>query len=183
MERHNRFRPSLLGGAVLLALATFSLVAAAKLGSVSGTSAGFHATGPAGLSIDGNTSDVAVADDGTTVTITVQLGNLKTGSDLRDKHTKEDLEADKFPTAVLKVPRSGLQMGGGSGDTKGTLTIHGTTKDVSFHYDAKKNGDTLSVSGSATISVSGFGVKPRSYLGISIKDNVDVKASFSAKDS
>src|SRR5215468_8801542 len=169
MDRDNRFRPSLLGGAALLAAVTFSLVAAAKLSKAGAAEGGFHATGPAGLTIDGKTSEVDVVDDGTTVSITIKLTSLDTGVEMRNKHTKEDLEADKFPTATLKVARSALQMGGGSGDTKGSMTIHGQTKDVPFHYDASKSGSALSIKGTAKVNVNDFGVKPRSYLGVSIK--------------
>jgi hypothetical protein len=183
MDRDNRFRPSLLGGAALLAVVTFSLVAAAKLGKPGAVEGGFHASGPAGLSIDGKTSDVDVADDGTTVTIAVKLANIDTGMAIRNKHTKEDLEADKFPTATLKVARSALQTGGGSADAKGSMTIHGQTRDVTFHYDATKSGNTLSVKGTAKINVGDFGVKPRSYLGISIRPDVGVYASFQAADN
>lgn len=177
MERKTRFH-SLVGGAAALALLTFSLVAAAKLSKTGDGAAGFKATGPGGLNIDGKTSDIAVADDGTTVTITVKLDNIDTGMSLRNKHTKEDLEADKFPTATLKIARSGLKFGG-SGDAKGQMTIHGTTKDVSIHYE--HSGDH--VKGTTRINVGDFGVKPRSYLGISIKNEVEVYANFSAKDS
>lgn len=183
MKRMNRFQSSLLGGAAMLALVSFSLVAAAKLTKTGGGTAGFKATGPGGLNIDGKTSDVSVADDGTTVTITVKLDNIDTGMSLRNKHTKEDLEADKYPTAVISVPRAALKMGGGDGDAKGKLKIHGQEKDVSFHYKAAKSGDVLDVAGSTRINVSDYGVKPRSYLGISIKNDVEVYANFQAKDN
>lgn len=178
MERNNRFRYSFVGGAAVLAMVTFSLVAAAKLNKTGSGQAGFKATGPGGLNIDGKTSEVDVADDGTNVTVTVKLTSIDTGMSLRDKHTKEDLEADKFPTASIKVARSALKFGG-EGDAKGQMTIHGTTKDVSFHY--VHSGDN--VKGSTRVNVSDFGVKPRSYLGISIKNEVEVYANFPAKDN
>lgn len=178
MERNNRLQSKLIGGAALLALVSFSLVAAAKYTKTGGGTAGFKAVGPGGLNIDGKTSEVDVADDGTTVTVTVKLTGLDTGMSLRDKHTKEDLEADKFQTATLKVARSAVKLGG-SGDAKGQMTIHGQTKDVTFHYET--SGDT--VKGTTRINVGDFGVKPRSYLGISIKNDVDVFASFPVKDS
>jgi polyisoprenoid-binding protein YceI len=172
-----------LGGAALLAMVTFSLVAAAKLSKTGSASAGFHASGPAGLSIDGKTSDVEIADDGTTITITAKLSTIDTGVEIRNKHTKEDLETDKYPTATIKVARSAVKLGGGEGDAKGTLTIHGQTKDVSFHYKADKSGDVLDVKSSTKINVGDFGVKPRSYLGVSIKPDVDIFANFQAKDN
>jgi len=183
MDTNNRLRASLLGGAALLAIVSFSLLAAAKLSKTGGAEAGFHSKGPAGLSIDGKTSDVEIADDGTSVTITVKLGNIDTGMGIRNDHTKEDLEVSKYPTATIKVARADLKLGGGDGDAKGSLTIHGTTKPVTFHYSAAKNGDAIDVKGSTTINVTDYGVKPRSYAGISIKNDVGVYANFSAKDN
>jgi polyisoprenoid-binding protein YceI len=182
MDRTNRFHTSLLGGAALLAMVSFTLVAAAKLNKSGDAEAGFKSKGPAGLNIDGKTSDVDVADDGTSITITVKLGSIDTGMGLRDGHTKEDLEVAKYPTASIKVARSELKMGGGEGDAKGQLTIHGTTKDAVFHYTANKSGDTLDVDGKTTINVDDYGVKPRSYAGVSIKKDVVVYAKFKAKE-
>lgn len=183
MQRDNRFQSSLLGTAAALALVTFSLVAAAKLSKTGAAEGGFHSKGPAGLSIDGKTSEVEVADDGTAVTVTIKLGNIDTGMGIRNDHTKEDLEVSKYPTASIKVARSALKLTGGEGDTKGSLTVHGQTKDVTFHYVANKSGDTLDVKGSTTINVGDYGVKPRSYVGVSIKPDVVIYANFQAKDN
>jgi polyisoprenoid-binding protein YceI len=185
MDRDNRFQTSLVGAAALLAIASIALVADAKVSKVGGGSAGFHAKGPAGLAIDGKTSDVDVADDGTNILVTVKFANIDTGMEIRNKHTKEDLEHERFPTASLKVARSALKMGGGDGDAKGSLTIHGVTKDVTFHYSASpsNNSGTLDVRGATTINVGDFGVKPRSYMSVSIKNDVEIFAYFQAKDS
>ena len=184
MERKTRLQSTLIGGAAMLALVSFSLVAAAKLSKTGSSSAGFKASGPAGMSIDGNTSDVAVADDGTTVTITVTLTSIKTGLELRDKHTKEHLETDKFPTAELKVPRASLKLpGGGEGDAKGTMKIHGQTKDVTFHYVANKSGDTYDVKGNTRVNINDYGIKTPTYMGVGVKPDVQVFANFQAKDN
>jgi len=183
MQSNNRFRRSLLGGTALLAVATFSLIAAAKLSKTGNAEGGFHSKGPAGLSIDGKTSEVDVADDGTSVTVTIRLGNIDTGMGIRNDHTKEDLEVSKYPTASFKVARSALKLTGGEGDAKGQLTIHGQTKDASIHYTASKSGDVLDIKGSSTINVGDYGVKPRSYAGVSIKPDVVVYANFQAKDN
>jgi polyisoprenoid-binding protein YceI len=184
MNRETRFQYSLMGGAALLAAVTFSLVAAAKLSRTGDSSAGFHAAGPAGMSIDGQTSEMTVGDDGTAVTITVPLGNLTTGLSLRDKHTKDYLEVDKYPIATLVVARAALKLpGGGEGDAPGKLMVHGTTKDVTFHYVANKSGDTLDIKGTTTINMNDYGVKTPSYLGVSVKPDVGVFANFQAKDN
>jgi len=183
MERNNRSRYSFVGGAAALALLTFSLVAAAKLSKTGSSEAGFKASGPAGLSIDGKTSDLTVADDGTTVTITVPLGNIKTGIELRDKHTKDHLEVATYPNAELKVARSALNFGGGSGDAKGKMKLHGQTRDVTFHYVATKSGDTFDVKGTTRVNINEYGIKTPSYMGVGVKPDVNIFANFKAKDN
>ena len=173
-------------GALFAAL-TFSLVAAAKLSKTGSASASFLAHGPAGMDITGKTSDVNVGDDGSNITVVVKLTGIDTGMGLRDKHTKEALEVDTYPTAELKVARSALRFPAAgaesSGDAKGSLKIHGQTKDVTFHYTAKLDGDTLGVKGSANINMTDFGIKPPSYLGVSVKPDLGINVSFSAKDN
>lgn len=177
----DRFLSRLLGGGALLALASFALVAAAALGKSGTSDAGFHALGPAGFKIDGTTSELGLADDGTTVTITVPLAKVKTRLELCDKHYKELLEVDKYPTATLKVPRASLKLG--EGDVKGSLTLHGQTKDVNVHYEAKKSGDTYDVKGRSRLNINNFGMKTPTYLGVAVKPDVDIYANFQAKDS
>lgn len=176
----------LLSSSLLLAALTLSVVADAKLHITADATAGFRASGPAGLTIDGKTSEVAVADDGTHVVVTVKLGAIDTGIGLRDKHTRGYLEVATFPTAQLDVaradlsfPAAGAQSGG---DAKGNLTVHGQTKEVTFHYKAKLDGDTLAIEGSTRININDYGVKTPSYLGISVKPEVEVYARFHAKD-
>jgi polyisoprenoid-binding protein YceI len=184
---HTTRRALFASTALGLAALTLSLVAHAKLSKTGAATAGFKVAGPAGLNIDGKTSDVAVADDGTTITITVQLANLDTGVGLRNDHTKKALEATKFPTVTLAVPRSALKFPAAgaesSGDAKGQMTIHGVTKDVAFHYAAKLAGDTYSVTGSTRINMNDFGVNAPSYLGVTVKPDVDINTAFQAKDN
>jgi len=187
MQRSNRFQTSLMGGAALLSLLSFSLIAAAKLNKTGSSSTSFHAAGPAGMNIDGSTSEMTVADDGSTVTITVPLNNLTTGIGIRDEHTKKALEVGTYPTVTLKVARSALKFpaagGESSGDAKGSMTLHGQTKDVTFHYVAKLNGDTFDIKGNTTVNVDDFGVKRPSYLGVTVKPDVKIDTSFQAKDN
>ena len=174
-------------GLLLLAMVTYSLVAAARLNKTGASSTSFKVAGPAGMTIEGKTTEMSVADDGTTVTITVPLGNINTGIGLRDDHTKKALEVDTYPTTTLKVARAALKFPAAgaesSGDAKGTLTLHGQTKDVTFHYTAKLDGDTYAVQGNARINVDDYGVKRPSYLGVTVKPDVDITTSFQAKDN
>ena len=186
MNRPNRFQPWLTAGAVLLSLSTFALVAAAKLSKTGTSSTSFKAAGPAGMNITGSTADMSIADDGTTITITVPLANLDTGIALRNEHTKKALETDKFPNVTLAVARSALKFpddgASSSGDAKGSMTLHGQTKNVTFHYAAKRAGNTYSVTGSTTVNVDDFGVNRPSYLGVTVKPDVGINTAFQAND-
>ena len=181
------FQSRWLASGALFAALSFSLVAAAKLSTTGSSTAGFRASGPGGINIEGKTSDLKVADDGKSVTITVGLGALDTGISLRDKHTKEALETDKFPTAELTVARSELKFPAAgaesSGDAKGKLKIHGQTKDVTFHYTAKLDGETLAIKGSSKVDMTDFGIKTPSYLGVGVKPGIELSVAFQAKDN
>lgn len=147
--------------------------------------AAFKASGPAGLKIVGKTSAVDVADDGTTLTVTVKLQEIDTDNSLRNGHMKEDLEADKFPLITLKVPIASLKVpeDGKSVDAeiKGVFGLHGQTKEIPFKYKATCKGGSCDIDGSADINLKDYGVKIRSYLGITVKPDVTVTAKFKVK--
>ncbi|MBK8213431.1 MAG: YceI family protein [Myxococcales bacterium] len=154
----------------------------AKL-SGSGGSVEFTATGPAGLKIVGTTSQITVREDGANVVVTVPLAGLDTGIALRNKHMREKyLEVDKFPTAELTVARSALKVGEGSGTAQGTMKIHGQTRPVSFGYTAAKGGPGLTVEGTVHLDMKAFGIEVPSYMGVTVKPDVDVKAKLGVSD-
>jgi len=177
----------LISLSIVSATVLVAAVASAKLAKAGGGTAGFHAGGPAGMSIDGTSSDVNVADDGSTVTITVGLSALTTGISLRDKHMKDALETDKYATTTLSVPRGSLKIpaagASSSGDAGGTMKLHGQSKAVTVHYTAKNDGGVISVTGNTTVNMSDFGIKPPSYLGVTVKNDVAVNTKFVCKDN
>jgi polyisoprenoid-binding protein YceI len=189
MAKDARFRLSLLDGAVLLTVVTFSVVAAAKLNKAGASSTTFKVgvTGQSGLIIEGETAELTVADDGSTVTLTIPLGNMDTGIGLRNEHTRKALEADQYPTTTLKVARSALKFpaagADSSGDARGLLTLHGKTRDITFHYSAKNNGGAIAVRGTSRITMTDYGVIPPSYMGVTVKPDVDLNTSFSVTDN
>lgn len=158
----------------------------AKLAKNGDASVGFVGIGPAGMKISGTTSDLSVADDGKTITISVPLKNLTTGISLRDKHMREKyLQIDQFPNAELAVDRGTLRFpssGEVSGDAKGTMKLHGKTKQVDVHYTAKKDGAAIKVTGSSKINMNDYGIVIPTYLGVTMKPDVDLSVSFAANE-
>jgi polyisoprenoid-binding protein YceI len=152
-----------------------------------GGSATFDASGPAGLKIEGKTSDVSVSETGGTVRVSVGLATLDTGIDLRNRHMREKyLEVQKYPNAVLVVDRSALHFPDdgkdADGSAKGTLSIHGQTRPVVFNYRAHRNHDVFDVNGTVRLNMNDYGITVPSYLGITVKPDIDVAAHFAAHD-
>jgi polyisoprenoid-binding protein YceI len=165
-----------------------SPAALAKLARDGGkASVSFTAKGPAGMNIIGTTSDLQVKDDGKNVIVNVALKDLTTGIAMRDKHLREKyLEVGKYPDAVLTVERGALKVPAGSevsGEAKGVMKLHGKSKTASFSYKAKKSGSSYIVTGSVHVNIVDYGITIPSFLGVTVKPDVDVSVSFSARDS
>jgi polyisoprenoid-binding protein YceI len=169
--------------AACAALAGLGTEAHAALASASDSHVTFEGKGPAGFKVTGSTTDLSVAEADGNVVITVPLANLNTGIDLRDHHMKEKyLEVPKYPSAVLTIARSALRVPAGGerveADAPGTLTLHGQTHPVSVHYDAKQEGPAYLAHGRFHINMNDYGVNVPSYLGVTVKPDIDVSASL-----
>jgi polyisoprenoid-binding protein YceI len=162
---------------------SLSALGHAALSSPSETHVTFTAFGPAGMKIEGTTTDFKAAEDSGNLVIDVPLANVSTGIALRDHHMKEKyLEVQKYPAATLTVARSALKLpAGGAGveaDVPGTLKLHGQSRPVTVRYDAKADGMGLTAHGKFHINMNEFGISVPSYLGVTVKPEVDVNAGF-----
>lgn len=164
-------------------LLTVSAAGYAALTSASDAHITFGAAGPAGFKIEGTTNELAVSEGGGNVVVTVPLGNLSTGISLRDHHMKEKyLEVGKYPAAVLTVSRAALKMPASGeqqeADVPATLALHGQTRSVTVHYSAKGDGGAFATQGRFHINMNEYGITVPSYLGVTVKPDIDVSASF-----
>ncbi len=175
-----------LTAGVALAALLSTTVAAARFVGIGDYRAGFAATGPAGLKINGSTSEVSVSEQSGKLSVTVQLGRLATGISLRDKHLKAHLETSRYPAAVLVVSRASLHAPDAgkstSGDANATLRLHGVTKNVRVHYSAKRTGSDVHVDGNASVNMKDFGIEPPCYLGVCVKPDVTISTHFKVRD-
>jgi polyisoprenoid-binding protein YceI len=143
----------------------------------------FTCIGPGGLHVDGTGSELQVQDKGEALVVTVPLAKLTTGIGLRDTHMREKyLETDKYPTAELSVPRLGVKFPADGetvdGSAPGTLTLHGKSQAVTFHYKAVRKGTSYEVKADFHINMNDFAITPPSYLGITVKPGVDISIAF-----
>jgi polyisoprenoid-binding protein YceI len=148
----------------------------------------FTCTGPGGLHIEGRSTELQAEAQGEAVVVTVPLSPLSTGIGLRDSHMHEKyLESKTYPTAVLSVPRAGLQFPAEGATVEatapGTLSLHGTSRPVSVHYKASRRGAVYDVSGDVHIDMHDFGITTPSYLGIKVKPPVDIAVTFRLLES
>lgn len=173
-------KTSLLSG-VFLSLALVVGVAQAALSGAGKLE--FHAKGPMGLKIDGH-GPLTVAEDGGLVKLTVPFAKLDTGMEMRNKHMRERMHADKNPTVTFQVERSKLTFpeDGKSvtGKAMGTVILNGVSKPVGISYKASRAGTTYSVSGDLGVNVTAHGIKEDDLceMGVCAKPDVKIHVDF-----
>lgn len=141
----------------------------------------FDAKGPAGFKIRGEANKISVSDDGNVLQISVKLEDVDTGISLRNRHLREDAHAKDFPTVTLSVPSDSIVETGAPVEALGTFEINGQKKEVRFTYAPKCAGGSCEIEGSAKLNLGDFGIKPRSYLGITVKSDITVSGKFKLK--
>lgn len=131
---------------------------------------------PAG-SFVGKTKEIAGAaettDDKTYTAkdIVVTLKNIDTGISLRDKHTKEHLEVEKFPTAKL------ISATGSEGKGKGIIEIRGVQHEVEGTYVVKDSKLTAEF----PINFPDYNIKGIRYAGLGVKDKGTITVTVPVK--
>lgn len=146
------------------------------------------------LTATGGTGTFNLKADGTFSSeskITFDLTTLSSDSRDRDNFIKQDtLQTRQFPKAELVPTRtSGLTLPLAASGTftfklTGNLTIHGTTKEVTFDVVAKRNGADLTATATLAPSVKfgDFGMSPptSSFRVISIVDEIRLVVEIAA---
>jgi polyisoprenoid-binding protein YceI len=121
--------------------------------------------------------------------VSIDLKDLSTGIDLRDRHLKEKyLEITKFPKAQLELknlklltPTAEIKSPLKNLPFQGTLTLHGVTKNVSGQYDLESQEKSILVHASFVLKISDYDIKVPAYMGISVADNVTVETVLTLK--
>ncbi|WP_413288550.1 YceI family protein [Bdellovibrio sp. HCB337] len=121
---------------------------------------------PAG-SFKAKTSDIkgtatVKGDEISASNIAVPLKGIKTGVELRDKHTLKHLEADKYPEAVL------VSATGKGGKGTGKIKIKGIEKDIAGTYKISGNN----VEAEFDLNLPDFKITGISYMGVGVEDKV-----------
>jgi polyisoprenoid-binding protein YceI len=115
--------------------------------------------------------------------IEADLTQLRSDESRRDNAIRQrGLESDTFPTATFEltepiafdqVPTQGQAV---DGQAKGKLTIHDTTRQVTWDLKGRWDGDTVRVTGSLPVSLPDYGVQPPRFGPVvSIQDTATVE--------
>jgi hypothetical protein len=99
--------------------------------------------------------------------ITADLSTLKTGIGLRDKHTRDRLDADKNPKAKL------IKAIGKNGKGEAIIMVRGKKQKVEGTYTIE--GDH--VKADFPMKLSDLDIKDVRYMGVGVKDTVTVHVS------
>lgn len=174
--------PALRALAVLVAVLCIPVAASAAFRASGTPSVSISVLGTLGMHIEGTTRELSVVDDGTNVTVRVALRNLGSGIALRDHHMRDTyLQVGRFPNAELTVPRTALRVPTSApvtANVRGQLKVHGQTRNVTFHYEARRAGNAIRVTGRVTFNMNDFGINVPTYMGITVRPNVDVNVQF-----
>ncbi len=111
---------------------------------------------------------LTIADGKATGEFKLDLSQFKTGMEKRDEHMKATLEVEKYPTATVTF--KDITVPQGKATIPVELELHGQKKPVTMEAEFS-SGKAL---GKMRVKLSEFGIKPPSFAGITVKDDVDV---------
>jgi len=122
--------------------------------------------------------------------LAVDLRTVDTGIDLRNDHLREKyLEVDKgagYDQAVLSdVVLQGVNADApaGKGSFTGSLMLHGVKKSVTGPVEIRQAGTGWRVRASFPLNLPDYNIDKPRYLGVGVKDTVQVSVTFTATQS
>lgn len=126
----------------------------------------------------GVTGSVTIAENkATAATITADMTKLKSQESLRDGQLRnQGIEYGRFPTSEFKLSATELPDGLADGETlevtlKGSLTLHGVTRQVEMPAEVTLKDGTLVVVGETEIQFADYGIqKPNSSRVVGMED-------------
>jgi polyisoprenoid-binding protein YceI len=122
--------------------------------------------------------------------LAVDLRTVDTGIALRNEHLREKyLEVDKgagYEQAVLSdvvLQGLGADAPAGKGSFTGSLMLHGVKKPVTGPVEIRQAGTGWRVRASFPVNLPDYNIDKPRYLGVGVKDTVQVSVTFTATQS
>jgi len=113
----------------------------------------------------------------------VDLQTLETGIAVRDRHMRETyLEVEKGPDyAVATFDQIRVEKLDGKSTFKGTLLLHGQRQEVTGTADLQQRDGRIRVQAQFPIKVSAFQIPKPTYLGVGVRDEIQIKVSMTVE--
>jgi polyisoprenoid-binding protein YceI len=115
----------------------------------------------------------------------VELQTLETGIGIRDRHMKNNyLEVEKgpaFATAIIEDIR--IEKLAGKTVFTGMLSLHGQKKKVTGAAELQQRDGSIRVQAQFPLKVSDFDIPAPTYLGVGVRDEIQIKVSLMATAS
>ncbi len=103
----------------------------------------------------------------------MQLKNLRTGIELRDTHTKKNLEVEKYPEAII------VSATGKAGKGEALIRIKDVEKKIDGTYAVA--GGTLTAQ--FKLNYQDFKIAKAKYMGVGAKDTIQLTVIIPIKNS
>ena len=118
----------------------------------------------------------------------VDLATLDSGIGLRNSHLRDNyLEVERGPEfreAVLSsiVLDDPLPAGAGRHETafSGTLSLHGVQRPIEGEADLRRRDGRIQAEATFSVSLEAFDIPPPRYLGVGVRDTVEITVTFDA---
>lgn len=111
--------------------------------------------------------------------IEVSMADLISDNKKRDTNMLETLESDTFPKAVFEIKEVSAK--GANHLLKGTMSLHGVTKPMSFEGSITQEGSKVRIKASSMMKMSDFGIKPPKMVFLTVRDQVDLSVDVLLK--
>ncbi|WP_374711881.1 YceI family protein [Symbiobacterium terraclitae] len=117
-------------------------------------------------------------------TVEVDLTTLKSDQSRRDSQVQRVLDTRNHPRAIYRISGAEGNPVLAEGQEvpiklQGTMTVKGTDKPLTFDGTAKLEGDTLTLTATATFDMTEFGVNPPNIANfVAVEDEVKLTVTF-----
>jgi polyisoprenoid-binding protein YceI len=118
-------------------------------------------------------------------TLKVDLQTLETGIGMRDRHMRDNyLQVEKGPTfSTATFDDIRIEKLEGKTVFSGILTLHGQRKKISGAAELQQHGGRIRVQAQFALKVSDFEIPAPTYLGIGVRDEIQIKVTLTAMPS
>ena len=117
--------------------------------------------------------------------VQIDASSLDTGNATRDGIMRADhLETEKFPSIVLLLNAvDGVKHQAGTWEftARGTLSLHGVSRDIQLPVRAGQEGDTVHLTGQVPLRMTDYRIRIPRFLVFTVEDQVMVSFDLTAR--